>query len=74
MAQRLGVNISDEDAKRLNDLASYYNSSITDVVRRAIFTESYLKDLREQGWRIVAEDADGKKARELVFMGPALAR
>ena len=44
MATRLNVNINDETAEALRDLAERRGSSVTEVVRRAISVLKFMED------------------------------
>ena len=67
---RLSVNLTDDDAARLKTLSSDYNLSLTETVRRAIFTESYLKMLHDKHKRVLVEDPETGEFQELVFRSP----
>ncbi len=65
---RLSVNLTDEDVDRLKTLASEYGLSLTETVRRAIFTETYLKKLHDdEHKRVLIEDPQTGEYQELVF-------
>jgi predicted transcriptional regulator len=67
MAQRLSVNLSDEVAKTLNELAKRRGTTVTEAVRRAISTEAFIQDQIDNGKSILIADRDHENVREIVF-------
>jgi hypothetical protein len=57
MATRLSINVSDQTAKLLRDLAERNETSVTEIVRRAVGVYKYIEDA----------DLDGK---EVKLVGP----
>lgn len=67
MTMRLSVDLADDDADRLKELSDEYELTITETVRRAIYTEWYLKSLRANKRRVLVEDTETGEFKELVF-------
>jgi hypothetical protein len=67
MAVRLTVNLSDEVAQALRELAEKRGTTVSEALRRAISTEKFINDKIEKGERVLLEDPDGNKQREIVF-------
>jgi len=63
---RLNADLAQDVADALEKLARQQNISLSEAVRRAISTESFLQQQRNAGSKILLEE-DGK-LRELVFM------
>lgn len=49
MTQRLSVNINDETAKALNELARKRQTTVTEIVRRAISVYKFVEDETGRG-------------------------
>ena len=62
---RLNADLAQDVADALEKLARQQNISLSEAVRRAISTESFLQQQRNAGSKILLEE-DGK-LRELVF-------
>ena len=63
---RLNADLAPEVALALESLAKTQGVSLSEAVRRAISTESFLQKNRASGGKVLIED--GGKIRELVFM------
>lgn len=63
---RLNADLAPDVAKALEALARKQNVSLSEAVRRAISTESFLQQKRDSGSKILVEDHG--KIQELVFM------
>lgn len=59
MAKRLQVDLSDAAYEELRTMAD--GQSISDVVRRALNTEAFLRDEEAKGARIIIEEPDGTR-------------
>jgi hypothetical protein len=66
-AVRLSVNLAPEAARTLKELAAKNGVSVTEMVRRAISTESFIDEQVEEGNKILIEDAEDKSLKQLVF-------
>jgi hypothetical protein len=67
MAVRLTVNLSDEVAQALRELAEKRGITVSEALRHAISTEKFLSDKIEKGERVLLEDPESNKQREVVF-------
>jgi predicted transcriptional regulator len=59
MATRLSVNINDDTARALKELAERNETSVTEVVRRAIGVYKYIEDevtLKHKVLQLVSDD------------------
>jgi predicted transcriptional regulator len=65
---RLSVNLSQETAAALKNLANDQGLSMTEVMRRAISIYKFVIDERDAGRKIHTMDADGRNVREMVMM------
>lgn len=63
---RLNADLAPDVALALEALAKSQGVSLSEAVRRAISTESFLQKNRSSGGKVLIED--GGKIRELVFM------
>ncbi|WP_233839467.1 ribbon-helix-helix protein, CopG family [Paraburkholderia sp. ZP32-5] len=63
---RLNADLAPDVAQALEDLARTQGISLSEAVRRAISTESFLQRKRSDGSKVLLEE-DGK-LRELVFL------
>lgn len=63
---RLNADLAPDVAQALEDLASTQGISLSEAVRRAISTESFLQRKRSAGSKVLLEE-DGK-LKELVFV------
>jgi len=63
---RLNVDLAPDMALALAALAKSQGVSLSEAVRRAISTESFLQKKRSSGSKVLIED--GGKIRELVFV------
>ena len=60
IAKRVGINLRQTDVERLYDVANAHDVTPTEVIRRAIATESKLLTIVEEGGHVFAERADGR--------------
>lgn len=67
MTKRLSINISDKTFAELSTIAEEDGVTITEVVRRSILTENFLREQQAAGELVVLEDAHGNQ-RQLVFL------
>ena len=67
MAVRLTVNLSDEVAQALRELAEKRGTTVCEALRHAISTEKFINDKIEKGERVLLEDPDSNKQREIIF-------
>jgi hypothetical protein len=65
---RLSVNLNQETAAALKDLAQDQGLSMTEVIRRAISVYNFVVDEHDAGRKIHTMDQDGRNVRELVMM------
>lgn len=65
---RLNVNLNQETAAALKDLAAKENISYTEAVRRAIAVFKFIEDEQAEGRKIQTMDANDRNKRELVLM------
>lgn len=65
MTQRLSVNINDETAAALEDLAERRGTSITDIVRRAVSVYKFVEDMVASGKTVRVADDDSITDLEL---------
>lgn len=60
MATRLNVNINDETAQALRNLAQHDGVSVTEVVRRAVSVYKFFEEAAGEGKTIQLVDRDEK--------------
>lgn len=65
---RLNVNLNQETAAALKELAESQNISLTEAVRRAIAISKFVEDEQSRGRKIQTMTPQGKDKRELVLM------
>lgn len=65
---RLNVNLNQETAEALKDIAKKENISLTEAVRRAIAILKFVEEEQDRGRKIQTMDRDGKDKRELILM------
>ena len=58
MATRLSVNINDETARALKELAERRETSVTDIVRRAVSVYKFVEDEVSEGKTVQLVDRD----------------
>ncbi len=63
---KLSVNVSQEAADALRELAQQRGTTMTEVLRHAIATERFLQEETRKKSKILLEDDSGR-TRELVF-------
>ena len=60
IAKRFGLNLRQTDVEKLYDIAHAHDITATEVIRRAIATESKLLKIIEEGGHVLAERSDGR--------------
>jgi hypothetical protein len=65
---RLNVNLNQETAAALKEIAARENISLTEAVRRAIAIFKFVEDEQAEGRKIQTMDANESNKRELVLM------
>ena len=65
-AVKTTLNLSEDAAAVLRDLAEDRNTTFSEVIRRALSLDKYLHDATRSGRRILVEDPD-KTLTQLVF-------
>lgn len=65
---RLNVNLNQETADALKEVAAKESISLTEAVRRAIALLKFVEEEQSRGRRIQTMDKEGKDKRELVLM------
>lgn len=65
---RLNVNLNQETAEALKEIASEHNVSYTEAVRRAITVLKFIEDEQAQGRKVQTMDPNEKNKRELILM------
>lgn len=63
---RLSVNINSESAAAFTELAERRNTTVTEIVRRAISVLKFLEDKRRDGYRIILDNGTERITVELV--------
>ena len=63
---KVTVNLTQDEVDKLKAIAEEKGVTVTDVLRRAIATESFLQDAKTDGSKILIEDND-KKVRQVVI-------
>lgn len=63
---KLTVNLAEDVAQALKEMADRRGISITEAVRRAISTEKFIEDETAAGSKVLVEDKD-KTIRQVVF-------
>lgn len=64
---KMSVNLPISVVKELRELSEKRNTTMTEVLRRAIGTEKFIQDVMDEGGKILVEDKDGD-IRQLVFL------
>lgn len=64
---RLNIDLSPEVAKALVEMAKQQDVSLSEVVRRSINTESFLRTKRASNGKVLIDEGNGV-IKELVFM------
>jgi hypothetical protein len=64
---RTSMNLPEESIETLRELAQQTGSSMAEVVRRAVATEKFLRDVAAEGSRILIKDKDSGNLRELLL-------
>lgn len=65
-AVRLSVNVSPDVANTLRELATFHNTSVTDVIRKAVSTEKFLQDAIKRDAKVLIEEPD-KSIKQVVL-------
>ena len=63
---RLSVNVAPDVADTLRALAAEQNTTVTDVLRKAIGTEKFMRDARKRDAKILIEEVD-KSVKQVVL-------
>ena len=66
MAVKMSVNLSDDAARTLKNLADENGVTITEELRRSISTELWLTEVEKAAGKVVVEYPDGR-IREVIF-------
>jgi Ribbon-helix-helix protein, copG family len=61
------MNLPEESIETLRELAKKTGSSMAEVVRRAVATEKFLRDVTAEGSKILIKDKDSDILRELLL-------
>lgn len=64
---RLSFNLSDELIETLRQMADRNDTTMTEVLKRAIAVQKFLDDQKSQGNTILVEDPEARTQRELVL-------
>ena len=64
---RMSINLSDEVAAAIQEIAERHNISVTEVIRRAVGTQKYIEDAALRGETIFIK-GDNTPLRELIFI------
>ncbi|MCC5953446.1 MAG: ribbon-helix-helix protein, CopG family [Acidimicrobiia bacterium] len=67
MPKRLNLNLGDEVAAALEAMAKEDGVTVTEMVRRSISTEKYLREARADGDKLLLFTPDSNLYREVVF-------
>ena len=65
---RLSVNMNQETADALREIAEVYGVSVTEAVRRAVSVAHFVEEQTRAGKTVQIEDPKTGKVRELVMM------
>lgn len=65
---RLNVNMNEQTAKDLKELADRDGLSFTETIRRAVAIYKYIRDEVRKDRVILTMDPDGRNRREIVLM------
>ncbi|MHD0301845.1 ribbon-helix-helix protein, CopG family [Rhodococcus erythropolis] len=65
---RLSVNMNNETADALREIAEHYGVSVTEAVRRAVSVAYFVEHETWEGNTVQIEDPKTGKVRELVMM------
>ncbi|QIK66838.1 ribbon-helix-helix protein, CopG family [Nocardioides sp. HDW12B] len=66
---KVTVNLSDDVVKTLKEMAQRDDTTMTEVLKRAIAVHKYLLEQQEAGNKIVVDDPNAQTQRELVLFG-----
>lgn len=64
--KKVTVNLSDETIRDLQEVADKRGITLTEAIRRAIATEKFVQDERDEGSKILVEKPGGR-VREVEF-------
>ena len=64
--KKVTVNLSDETIEDLREVASKRGITLTEAIRKAIATEKFVQDERDEGAKILIEKP-GERVREVEF-------
>ncbi|MEW1808432.1 CopG family transcriptional regulator [Pseudarthrobacter sp. NPDC080039] len=65
---RLNVNMNEQTATDLKELAERDGLSFTETIRRAVAIYKYIRDEVRKGRVVMTQDPDGRNRREIVLM------
>ena len=66
--KRITVNLGPSDLERMEAIAAETNLSANEILRRALATESFIRENRRAGAKVLIEDEDGTLTRvELLY-------
>lgn len=65
---RLNINLNDETAEALKELAAKHHISVTEAVRRAVAILKFVEDETDEGHKLQITDPRHNTVRELVLM------
>jgi len=68
MVQRLSVNLSDDVANALREIADEDGISVTEAIRRAISSERWIRDVDKRKGKILVQEPGSKNVQEAVFL------
>jgi hypothetical protein len=66
VATRLNINVSDQTAKLLRELADRNETSVTEVVRRAVSVYKYFEDADLEGKEVKLVGADASETIRMI--------
>ena len=64
---KTSMNLPQDSLETLRELAEGANTSMAEIVRRAVATEKFLKDASANGSKILIKDKDSDTMRELLI-------
>lgn len=65
MATRLNVNLNDDTARALRDLAAEQGTTVTEIVRRAVSVYKFFDDARDEGKSIQLVDRSTQRTTDV---------
>jgi hypothetical protein len=64
---RTSMNLPQDSLNTLRELAGESNTTMAEIVRRAVATERFLRDTSASGGKILIKDKNGDSLRELLI-------